>query len=57
MAGATYEKPCSECGTKHAVNRGNCDPLEKRRGSAVTDPNHPSNNGSWARTLEAMRTY
>lgn len=45
---------CPECGTDHAAARGNCPPLSERQGPAVTDPNHPSNNGSWARTLTAL---
>lgn len=40
---------CSECGMKHATSRGDCAPLDQRRGPSVTDPKHPSNSGEWAR--------
>lgn len=49
-------KPCPECGTRHAVRRGDCAPLEQRRGPAVTDPSHPSNSGAWVRCLGNLRT-
>lgn len=46
---------CPECNTRHAAQRGNCDPIEKRRGPPVTSPDHPSNDGRWAKTLAVLK--
>jgi hypothetical protein len=51
---AESNRKCSECGNTHAATRGDCEPLEKRRGPAITDPKHPSNDGSWARVLASL---
>lgn len=53
--GKSSGKKCTECGTEHAVTRGDCLPLEQRKGPSVTEPRHPSNNGDWARLMDAMR--
>lgn len=52
--GKSSGKRCPECGTEHSVQRGPCDSIELRRGPDVTNPNHPSNNGAWKRTLSAL---
>ena len=52
--GKSSGKKCAECGTEHSVQRGDCMPLEVRKGPDVTSPNHPSNNGSWRRLMDAM---
>lgn len=55
--GKSSTKACQECGTAHAIQRGDCLPLELRRGPSVTDPNHPSNSGEWRRVLDALRNH
>lgn len=50
-------KRCAECGTEHTVHRGPCEPLEVRRGPPVTSPDHPTNNGAWRRTLDALQWH
>lgn len=48
---SVIEKQCPECGTRHTTQRGLCAPLSERTGPPVTSPDHPSNNGSWARVV------
>jgi hypothetical protein len=55
--GKSSGKRCSECGTEHTEARGQCEPLEERRGPDVTSPDHPSNNGAWRRVLDTLRNH
>jgi Cu/Zn superoxide dismutase len=52
---------CPECSTKHAAQRGNCEPLAKRRGPPVylaggqPNPQHPAHNGTFDRLMSSLR--
>lgn len=48
-------RKCQECGTEHATQRGDCLPLDQRRGPDVSDPNHPANTGATTRMLASIQ--
>jgi hypothetical protein len=60
-SGSGNTAACPECSTKHAAQRGNCDPLAKRRGPTVylrdgtPNPQHPANNGAFDRLMSSLR--
>jgi hypothetical protein len=54
-----FKKPaCPECGRRDPAAREqgglHCLPLAQRRGPSVTDPKHPSNDGSFAEYMAAV---